>query len=34
MQEVLGPSATVTVAEPVAMEGVQRTEEETVPRQG
>jgi len=34
MQEVSGASAMATVAEPVAMEGVRRTEEETVPRQG
>jgi len=34
MQEVSGVSTTVTVAEPVAMEGVRRTEEEMVPRQG
>jgi len=34
MQEVSGVSAMVTVAELVAMEGVQRTAEETVPRQG
>jgi len=33
-QEVSGASATATTAEPVAMEGVRRTEEETVPRQG
>ena len=34
VQEVLGASATATAAEPDAMEGVQRTTEETVPRQG
>jgi len=34
VQEVSGASAMATAAEPVAMEGVQRTEEETVPRQG
>jgi len=33
MQEVPGATAMATVAEPVTMEGVQRTEEETVPRQ-
>jgi len=34
VQEVLGASAMATMAEPVAMEGVWRTEEEMVPRQG
>ena len=34
VQEVLGASAMATMAEPVAMEGVRRTEEEMVPRQG
>jgi len=34
VQEVSGVSTTATAAEPVAMEGVRRTEEETVPRQG
>jgi len=34
MQEVSGASAMATAAEPVAMEGVWRTEEETVLRQG
>jgi len=34
MQEESGASATATAAEPVTMEGVRRTEEETVPRQG
>jgi len=34
VQEVSGASAMATAAEPVAMEGVQRTEEEMVPRQG
>jgi len=34
IQEVPEPSTVATAAELVAMEGVQRTEEETVPRQG